>query len=515
MSLPKGLTVEGIKKRFALAEERRSMWRSPLQDMYDFTIPNRETFNFHSPGQRKARHIFDSTAPESVNTFVSEITGSTTPEAAKWMKYEAGSDIPDGEKKDANKALEDATETFFKYMSHSDFGSQVNISHQDMSISTGCLLVEQGNDIDEPLLKFTAVPLAELYLEPTSLPKIHTAFRKHTMKAQEVMIKYPEAKLSAKKKKFIEDEPTSDVEIIDGSQVFNFEDKTYHQVVLWGDEDIFNQSYGKSAPAIIYRWSKVAGETYGRGPVDMAMADIRTVNKVKEYTLKNAALILSPPMMGASDGIFNPHTARVHPGSIMAVTSTDPAPLVPLQVGGDLRVGQFVIEDLQANIRKILFADAVGDLNDPVQSATFNMIRQQEMLKKRGANFGRIRSEFIFPLVDRITQILVDAGKIPPIKVDGRDVTLKMSSPLASAEQQTNVDNVLLYMNAMEALPEQVKLLGASLESVPAFLVENLNLPEKLARSEEQIKQGQEILLQQAQAQAEGPQQQEGDINAG
>jgi hypothetical protein len=133
------------------------------------------------------------------------------------------------------------------------------------------------------------------------------------------------------------------------------------------------------------------------------------------------------------------------------------------------------------------------------------------MLEKRGANFGRLRSEVIFPLVDRITQILVDAGKIAPIKVDGRDVTLKMESPLASAEQQTNIDNVLLYMNAMQSLPEQVQLLGASLESVPGFLVENLNLPEKLARSEEQIKQGQKMLLEQAQAQTE----QGGGIDAG
>ena len=507
MSLPDGLgTVADIKKRFSAASERRELWRSILQDMYDFAIPNRETFNFHSPGQRKARHIFDSTAPEAVNTFVSVIMGSMTPDSAKWMKYEAGSDIPDEEKKDINIQLGKATKTFFKHMSHSDFQSQTNISHQDMSISTGCMLVEQGNDIDEPLLKFTAVPLSELYLEPTSLPRVHTFFRKHCIKAQELIIKYPDATISPKLQKIIDDSPTTDIDIIDGSQVFNFKDKTYHQVVIWEDELLFTQSYGKSAPGIVYRWSNVAGETYGRGPVDMAMADIRTVNKVKEYVLKNAALTLSPPMMGVSDGIFNPHTARVHPGVILPVTSLENGgPIAPLQVGGDLRVGQFVIEDLQANIRKILFADPLGEITDPVRSATENVIRQQEMLKKRGANFGRITSEFIFPLVDRVTQILVDAGKIPNIKVDGRDVTLKMESPLANAEQQDNVSNILMYLNAIQSLPDEVKLLGAALESVPSFLVENLNLPEKLARSEEQIKQVQQLILQQAQQQ-QGPQ---------
>ena len=70
ITLPDGLGgPEDIKKRFSSASERRQLWRSILQDMYDFCIPNRETFSLHSPGQRKARHIFDSTAPEALQTF--------------------------------------------------------------------------------------------------------------------------------------------------------------------------------------------------------------------------------------------------------------------------------------------------------------------------------------------------------------------------------------------------------------------------------------------------------------
>ena len=502
VDLPDGLgSAQDIKKRFSVADERRQLWRSILMDMYDFCIPNRETFNFHSPGQRQTRHIFDSTGPEALQTFVSVITASLTPENAEWMKYEAGSDIPDAEKKSINTKLEEYTKTFFKHLSHSDFSSQSNISHQDMAISTGALLIEEGDDITEPLLKFTAIPLPELYIEPTSMARIHTFFRKHCIKAQEIELKFPSAEISEKLRNIITNAPTTDVEIIDGSQVFNFKDKTYHQVVIWEDEIIFHQSYGDSPVGVVYRFSKVAGETYGRGPADMAMADIRTINKVKEFLLKNAALTLSPPLMGMSDGIFNPHTMRIHPGSMNAVSSTDTPPVIPLQVGGDLRVGQFVIEDLQENIRKIFFADPLGDVTDPVRSATENLIRQQEMLKKRGANFGRLQSEFVFPLVQRCTDILVNNGKIAPIKVDGREVTLKMSSPLSVVQKNESVDNLFVFLNAIQSLPENVQLLGASLESVPQFLQENLNLPEKLARTPEQIQAAQQQLLEAAQQQ--------------
>lgn len=499
-TLPDGLgSAEDLKKRFAIAKTRRELWRSILQDMYDFCLPNRETFNFHTPGQRKSRHLFDSTGVESLQTFVSIITSSLTPDSSKWMKYEAGSDIPEEDKKNINKELEKATDAFFKHMSHSDFPSQVNVSHQDMAISTGCLMVEQGNDIDEPLLKFTAIPLSELYIEPTSLARIHTFWREYDVKAQEILIKFPEADIPSKLKKIIEKSPMADVKIVDGSQVFNFKTKTYHQVVMWENEILFTQSYGTSAPGIIYRWSKVAGESYGRGPADMAMSDIRSLNKVKEYMLMGAALTLMPPMMGVSDTIFNPHTASLTPGSIIAVSSVDKAPLKTIEMGGDLRLAQFEVEEMKNNIRKLFFADPLGDITDPVRSATENIIRQQEMLKKRGANLGRLKSEFIFPLVERVTHILSDAGKIPPIKMDGREVTLKMSSPLASMEQTENIDNVVVFLNIMQNLPEQVQLLGASLESVPSYLQENLNLPEEFARSKEQIEAAQQTIIESAQ----------------
>lgn len=506
ITLPDGLGgAKEIKKRFSAAAERRELWRSILRDMYEFCIPNRETFDFHTPGTRKARHLFDSTAPEAVNTFVSVITGATTPESSQWMEYEAGEDIPEEDKKQVNTALEEATRIFHKHLDMSDYQSQVNISHQDMAISTGCLMIEEGVNISDPILQFTAIPLPELYIEPTSMPRVHTFFRKHSVKAQEVLLKFPEADISAKLQKIIDNAPTTDVEIIDGSQVFNFKDKTYHQVVMWSDEIIFHQTYGDSAPGIIYRWSKVAGETYGRGPVDMAMADIRTVNKVKEYTLKNAALILSPPLLGVSDGIFNPHMAQVHPGVVMAVGAIDS--VAPLNVGGDLRVGQFVLEDLQANIRKMLFADPLGEITDPVRSATENVIRNQDMLKKRGANFARMNTEFKRPLVARVTEILARRGKLPPIKVDGKDVGVKMASALGDQEQQANIDKVLMYMNALQGMPPEEQRIGANLESVPAFLVKNLDLPEDLARSKDEIKVIKEQLQQAAQQQIEGGQQ--------
>jgi hypothetical protein len=76
-----------------------------------------------------------------------------------------------------------------------------------------------------------------------------------------------------------------------------------------------------------------------------------------------------------------------------------------------------------------------------------------------------------------------------------------MSSPLAVVQKNEDVDNLFVFLNAMQSLPENVQLLGASLESVPQFLQQALGLPEQLARTPEQIQQAQQQLMQVAQAQ--------------
>jgi hypothetical protein len=50
----KGLgSVTDMLKRFDVARKRWNLWRSLHQEAYDFAAPERETFRFRSPGQRK------------------------------------------------------------------------------------------------------------------------------------------------------------------------------------------------------------------------------------------------------------------------------------------------------------------------------------------------------------------------------------------------------------------------------------------------------------------------------
>ena len=158
-----------------------------------------------------------------------------------------------------------------------------------------------------------------------------------------------------------------------------------------------------------------------------------------------------------------------------------------------------MLEDLRENIRKALFIEPLGDITDPVRSATEITIRQQEMLKNAGASIGRLKSELIEPLVRAVVDILSSLGKMAPIIVDGKEVTIKQMSPLAKAEDLEDFQNSQLWWSNVAQLPPEVMMGSVKIEDLPRFWQQKLGVPANLVRSNEE----REALAQQVQQAAE------------
>lgn len=487
-TVPDGLgTVSDLIKRFQTAKSRYEQWRSLHQEAFDYAAPQRETFTEHSPGQRKNRFVFDSTAVNGLQQFSSRIQGSLIPSWNQWMSLGAGHDIPKEEKDRVDKALKSSTDLFFNNLNHSNFDTEITPALSDLGIGTGAILIEE-NDFDESsAFKFTCIPLAELYVELPARGSIKNVWRKSMVMASNIPITWPSAELSNELQTVIDNDPNTMVEI-KNAMLFNTTSKQYDQVVLWNKELIFTQSF-KTKRMIVFRWHVTPGEVYGRGPIIQNLPDIRTANKIVELILGNAALQMSGVYTGRSDGLFNPNTARIAPGSIIPVLSNDSSnpTMRPLPMSGNIGVGEGVLEMVQNNIRKSLFSDPLGEITDPVRSATENIIRNQEFLKQSGASIGRMKSELIEPLVAACVDILINLGLMPDISVDGREVTINQNSPLAKAESQEHFQNTNLWLSTMVGLlPPQVLGLSIKMEEVPSITAKQLGIDPDLIRSEEE-----------------------------
>lgn len=490
MVVPKGLgTVTKLLKRFAVAETRYNLWRSLHQEAMDYSTPQRETFTIHAEGQRKNRMLFDSTAEEGAKQFASRIQGSLLPSWMQWMNLTAGGDIPEDEKEAVNKQLKDSTDTFFNHLNHSNFDTEITPSLLDLSIGTGALLVEE-NDFDEnSAFKFTNMPLAEISIEKPARGAIKNVWRKQKVEAGNILVTWPNAELPKELKKLADEKPESEVEIINGFLINN-KTKKYDQVVIWEKSLIFTQSFNQKR-LIVFRWSVTPGESYGRGPAIEKLPDIKTANKIVELRLGNGALQMSGVYTARSDGMFNPHTARISPGAIIPVMSNDNAnPTIrALTPSGNINITREDLEDARNAIKKAFFSEPQGDLSDPVRSATENVLRNQEFLKQSGAQIGRLKTELVEPLVAAGVDILIERGKIAELKVDGKDVTMKQTSPLAKAEDLENFQNTQLWLSTLaQFVPPEILALKVKVENLPEEFALQLGVNPKLLRSEAESK---------------------------
>jgi hypothetical protein len=122
------------------------------------------------------------------------------------------------------------------------------------------------------------------------------------------------------------------------------------------------------------------------------------------------------------------------------------------------------------------------------------------MLRTSGSAIARLNAEKIKPLVDRGVEILSRNGRLPKIKVDGKQVSIAMQSPLAKAEAMEDFNSFQVWFAQMSQLPPEVFALSARLENIPNWTATKLGLPtNELARTSEEIKAASQAIIQQAQ----------------
>jgi hypothetical protein len=230
----------------------------------------------------------------------------------------------------------------------------------------------------------------------------------------------------------------------------------------------------------------VAGEIRGRGPALQALPDVKSLNKAKEFTLQKAAIDLAGMYTATDDGVTNPYNISISPGVVIPVGSNNNAnpSLRRLDTGANLQLSQFVINDLQMNIKKALF----NDLRDPtgaVRSATEVAIEARELAKRIGSAFGRLQTEVLIPIIKRVVAILTRRGLIQPLQLDGRDIDIKFMSPLArqqDAEDILNVQQAVQFV-LQNAGPDQAKI-GFRLEDFGTWVANKAGVPADLVRSD-------------------------------
>lgn len=253
------------------------------------------------------------------------------------------------------------------------------------------------------------------------------------------------------------------------------------------DAEVLLNGTFRSSPFINFRWVKAPGEVYGRSPVMKALPDIKTANKVVELILKNASIAVTGIWQADDDGVLNPATIKLEPGTIIP-KAVGSAGLTPLKPANDMNLSTDVLEQMRTRIRHALMVDMLGQPDNPNMTATEVVQRSLEMARLLGATYGRLQSELLTPLAMRAVGILQRRGEITRFEIDGRIVELAYTSPLAKHRKQRDANQVREWLAAITALgPEATQLLDPIKTS--RYLAGAYGVPEDILRTTDELKE--------------------------
>lgn len=496
-------SVKKILDMWQKGQADKLKWDTMYQDVVKYGMPGRYTqtrdleVRVDHKGETHRKELYTSVMEQSCDRFVQRIQSILTPVSVNWIDLEAGHFLKNkaGNGDEVNRELSKIAEILNVFKDTSNFDSVVSEAYYDLIVGTMCLLLLEGTP--ESPLRFVAIPFKDIVLEEGLFGEIGAVYRKLKIKRSLIPHQWTDAKKTTDKS-----DPQKDDEEIDliESTYFDYDDGRWIYVVIDPDKKtkIVERTY-QANPFIVLRWSKCAGEIYGRGLGLKALSDVKTLNKIMEFSLRILAHAVPVYMADVSEG-YDPSTFVMYPGAVNPVpsTATNRPTLAPLPMNQAPDMSAYRTEQLEMNIKRCMLDNTIP--NDPNRHLTATEIshRSEELQGSFSNSFGRIMTEFMYPLIRRMIEVLQNVGYLDKNlnirDFNGFGYKIKINTILASQQRSQEVQNTLSAIQAFASLDPNMQLLPKTIKLIDLVpdLMRKMGIDDRFISTSAEIKQAEE-----------------------
>lgn len=505
------------KDRYAYLETERWPALSRWMENADFAMPGKANLaGRYAPYQKMTQKLFDGTAVHANEILAATMAGALTNRTMRWFMLKFRNprlnDI-----KTAAEWADACTEDLYYALADSNFYSEIHENYLDLGAFATCsLLTDEG---DTPgALRFTAVNVGDYCAAEDYMRRVNTIYRKLSMSAAQIVDRWGKEKASAEVRRVAEssekDKKFDVLHVVEpregGKQgrgtlaidmpfaCYYFELDAIH---------LLEESGYQEWPIPTTRWRKAAGETYGRGPTDTALPDIKTLNKVVEEKLMAAPLSMRPPLIVPEQGVIG--KVRLTPAALNVVRTSLPGggahfnpPIRPLLMGSDFKVPELLEDRLEQKIYRVYYYD-LFTLPDsgPQMTAREVTIRDERNQRALGPTVGRLEDELFSPLIKRIFGIRFRAGLLPKpppevvqaIQQGGGQIDIEYQGPLARAQRSGDAMAIerwaSLWIKAAVEMQDPSVLDVANFDEMGWHTADTSGVPSKVMRSKDEVEQ--------------------------
>ena len=524
-----GKLLNMLCKRYDKLKENRYLWEPTWQDLADLVMPRKGTITQRQQeGARLTQRLFDSTAIVANELLAASLQGALTSDAFKWFRLKT-------RKQDLNDVkavaewLDEVADRMYLAFRQSNMNSELQEVYLDLGCFGNGMLYMEEAEPDQPIFsgfRFHYVQIGRWCIAENKDGLVDTVFRTVSMTALSAYNKWGK-ECGEKMCKDAETNPDNRVYVVhavyprNGKLDEGFRGKMPFASVYFtygsaGPSDSTSSSpYGKRLlevggldyfPYMVPRWTKAINETYGRGPGDTALPDIKTLNKAEELTLRAWAKNIDPPILTRDDGVIG--RVRTSPSDMITVRDMDA--VKTLETNQRFDVNQVKSDQKRESIKAIFYNQQLQLPEGQMMTATEVERRFELMQRFLGPTLGRITVELLNPLVQRGVFLMLKRNALPPPPgelIDPRtgrmeDVDIEYEGPLARAQRASDVQAIERTMQDFTALSQLDPNVKDNLETdkIGRAIAERNGVPPQFIRDEEAVKR---IRLARANAQME------------
>ena len=486
--------TKGLLSRFDRLQGQRENWETHWQEVADYMQPRKaDVTKRRARGDKRMEQIFDSSPIQAVELLAASLHGMLTNPSTPWFTLRFKDEEIENED-EAKLWLEASTDAMYTAFNRSNFQQEIfELYHDLITFGTAAMFIEED---DDDIIKFSTRHINEVFIAENDKGRIDTIYRKFKISARAAIQKFGEA-VSADVQTKAKKDPYEEVEIL--HSVYprsdfnpNKKDKAnmpFESVYMeYKNGNELSVGGFREFPFVVPRYLKASNEIYGRSPAMTALPDVKMLNEMCKTTIKAAQKQVDPPLLVPDDGFLLP--VRTVPGGLNFYRSGTRDRIEPLNIGANNPLGLNMEQQRRDSIRAVFYVNQLMMQDGPQMTATEVIQRNEEKMRLLGPVLGRLQSELLKPLIDRVFAVLLRNNMLPqaPDFLSGRDVEIEYVSPLAKAQKSTELQSIMRAVEILGRLANVAPVFDyVNFDNLVKHLADIVGVPQKILKTQSQV----------------------------
>lgn len=479
--------VEELLRAYEQAKADRSGWDDHWERLAKVLLPRRVGFTSTPvPGSRRTDEVVDSTGIQARRSLSTAVDSLLKPRSVKWLFVKPeDEDLTDDP--DVHEWLQHVEDRMFKRLYDTDarfVQASGEVDDDLVTLGTGCLSIDPGQES----LEFASHHLNSVFLQTDASGRVVAVHLCKKWTAQQAKTFFERLGVDpgrAVNKAFSDRKFNKELTFVqsimpnDHHIAGSFNPANLPIAVIWtevSEKQLIKNGGTHEFPMAIPRWDTASGETYGRSPGMVALPDVNTLQAQGRTLLKAGQFSVLPPIFAPSNSIMG--QAKLKSAGItyydlsQAMGQGIRQPIFPLATGANIPIGREMQNDTREIVWAAFFKNVLNlPVNGPEMTATEVLERKEEFVRVIGPVFGRLESDYLRPIVERVFGIMfrrhefglmqqgitsIDGAplrSVPEVLI-GEDIKFEFRSPVERVRKQVEAAAALKTVEEITGVAE-------------------------------------------------------------